>query len=88
MNLADIKITILTNLFTGAFFFFLGLFWPKLRCLNKPLVRWFFGKAVFKDNFILVHGSIIDSRVGTAQPGDVRFVKQFHDGRKIGISGP
>lgn len=88
MAYEEIKNTVLVDLITGTFFFVLGLLWPKIRLLNKPIVRWFFGKGIFDDRCNIVHGSIVDSRAGTAQPGDVRFIKQFHDGRRVGITGP
>ncbi len=88
MTREDITIAILVNVGTGTLFFILGLLWPKLRFLNKPFVRRFFGKGIFSEAFRIVHGSIIDSRVSSAKPGDVRFFKRFHDGRQIGLVGP
>jgi hypothetical protein len=88
MTSEEIKVAILINVVTGTFFFLLGLVWPKLRFVNKPLVRWFFGKGVFTEDFGIVHGSIVDSRVPSAGPNEGRFVKCFHDGRQISIVGP
>jgi hypothetical protein len=88
MTREDIQIAVVINVLTGSLFFVLGLFWRKIWILRRPLVRWFFGKGIFGADFRIVHGSIIDSRIPSAQPTDVRFLKVFHDGRKIGMPGP
>jgi hypothetical protein len=84
----DIEIAVIIHVITGTFFFLLGLFWPKIRLLNKPIVRWFFGKGAFSEDFGIVHGSIVDSRVLSGKGGEARFVKFFHDGRQLAIRGP
>jgi hypothetical protein len=88
MTREDIELAVLINVATGTLFFVLGLLWPKIRLLNKPLVRWFFGKGAFSEDFGIVHGSIVDSRVLSGKGGEARFVKYFHDGRQIAIVGP
>ena len=87
MTREDITISLLLNLAAGSIYFVLGLIWPKLRIIIKPIYRWFFGKGVFGTKFNIVHGTIVDSRLLDPNFKGPRFVKRFRDGRAIAITG-
>ena len=89
MNCETIWISLAVNLAAGVIIFLIGLFWPVIpKSYQKYQLRKFWGKGILGADFIIAYGTLIDSRLTQPNPPPVRFVKRYHDGRSIGITGP
>jgi hypothetical protein len=69
-------------------YFTVGLSWTSLRkwVLNSR-ARFFWGKGLFGDAFVVSHGTLSDERL--QQPGNhASFFKRYRDGRTISVAGP
>lgn len=89
MSFSQIWISLTINLFAGVLIFLLGLFWPVIpKSYRKFLLRRFWGKGVFGQDFVISYGALIDSRLTEPNPPPYRFVKRYHDGRVIQLVGP
>jgi hypothetical protein len=77
------------NLFAGILIFLLGIFWPVIpKSYKKFILKRFWGKSVFDNDFIISYGALLDSRLFQPNPPPFRYVKQYHDGRTVQIVGP
>lgn len=86
---------LLIAVFVAAFFFGLGFLLPVIsKKYHKKRLRRFWGNGVIEKDFAISYGTLIDSRLmGPKLPqlGDedfYRYVKRYHDGRKVQIVGP
>jgi hypothetical protein len=77
------------NLFAGILIFLLGIFWPIIpKSYKKFILKRFWGKSVFNNDFIISYGTLRDSRLFQPNPPQFRYVKQYHNGRTVQIVGP
>ena len=77
------------NLFAGILIFLLGIFWPIIpKSYKEFILKRFWGKSVFNNDFIIIYGTLRDSRLFQPNPPQFRYIKQYHDGRTVQIVGP
>jgi hypothetical protein len=89
MAMCEILINLLINLFAGILIFFLGLFWAVIpKSYGKFLLRRFWGKGVFGQDFVISYGALIDSRLTQPNPPRFRYSKRYHNGRVVQLVGP
>jgi hypothetical protein len=89
MTWPEIWIGFCVNVVAGVFIFMVGLLWPKIpKSYRMWRLRRFWGRGVLGDDFAIVYGSLLDSRLLDSSPPPFRFVKVFHDSRTIEIAGP
>ena len=69
--------------FTGGFVFSAI---PKSR--QELLVRRFWGKGALAQDLVISYGAFLDSRLLEPLPPKLRYVKNYHDGRRVQFVGP
>lgn len=82
-------VNIFLNVLANALWFVAG--WLSLiawRFLGRLRLRGFWGVAAADSDFVVVHGSVRDTRLLDADPPQFRFLKRFPDGRTIQLAGP
>lgn len=93
MAVGEILTNLVIDLFSGILIFLLGLFWPVIpKSYRKFLVRRFWGKGVLGEDFVICYGTLIDSRIDSRlrepNPPPYRYMKRYHDGRRVQLVGP
>lgn len=80
--------SLVPNLVSAAIIFSIGLSWAGLRkWIFNSRARFFWGKGLFEDAFVVSHGTLSDER--RQEPGNhVAFFKTYRDGRTIRVAGP
>lgn len=69
--------------------FLLGLFWPIIpKSFRKCFFRRFWGKEALREDFVIIYGAFLDSRLTQNNPPQFRYVKRYSDGRTAQFVGP
>ncbi len=86
---ASFPADLVAAIFAAALAFTAGLVYPAIPKSRQALhVRHFWGKGALEQDFTISYGAFLDSRLLEPLPPKLRYVKNYHDGRRVQFVGP
>jgi hypothetical protein len=86
---ANFPVDLVAATFAAAIAFTAGLVYPAIPRSRQELhVRHFWGKGALAQDFMISYGAFLDSRLLEPLPPKLRYVKNYHDGRRVQFVGP